>query len=173
MVWVTLGLSSNIDPENNIASGLDVLLMRFADLSLSSVFKSQANGYQGPDYLNMVVGINTELPLQELVLLLKKIEMKQGRDPGATRLAPKSLDIDVLTYGDKVGNFDGTRLPRPEIVEVAYVLWPLAQIAPKKKHPILKRTYGELWQAFAKQPQKISPVNFNWHGRVISTQLKV
>jgi len=69
VVWVTLGLSSNIDPENNIASGLDVLLMRFADLSLSSVFKSQANGYQGPDYLNMVVGINTELPLQELVRL--------------------------------------------------------------------------------------------------------
>lgn len=168
MVWVALGLGSNRDPEQNIASCLDELLLRFNDLQLSSVFRSSAQDKSGPDYLNMVVGIDTDLPLQELAAVLKKIEDKHRRDRSTPHPASITLDIDILTWGDKSGTFDRIVVPRPEITTAAYVLWPLAQIAPKKKHPVLKQTYAELWQAFDKSMASIEPVPFTWHERVIS-----
>jgi len=172
VVWVALGLGSNRQPEENLASCLDELLLRFKDLQLSSVFRSSANNQSGPDYLNMVAGIDTELPLQELATVLKKIEDKHRRDRSTPRPASITLDIDILLYADKCGTFDRITLPRPEITTAAYVLWPLAQIAGKKKHPVLKQSYAELWQTFDKTAQSISPVDFEWHERVISRAIK-
>jgi 2-amino-4-hydroxy-6-hydroxymethyldihydropteridine diphosphokinase len=169
VVWVALSLGSNHDAENNLSSALDELLLQFHDLSLSSVFRSKAHAAAAPDYLNMAVGIDTELPLQELARLLKKIEDKHRRDRSVPKPAKVTLDIDLLLYGDKSGNFDGIALPRPEILTAAYVLWPLAQIAAKKKHPALKQSYRDLWDSFDKSRQAIAPVNFSWHERKIST----
>lgn len=171
MVWVALGLGSNHEPEQNLASCLDELLLRFKDLQLSPVFRSSAKDQSGPDYLNMVVGIDTDLPLQELATVLKKIEDKHRRDRSTPRPASITLDIDILLYADKCGTFDRITLPRPEITTAAWVLWPLAQIAGRKKHPVLKQSYAELWQDFNKSAQNVSPVDFKWHGRVISRAL--
>jgi 2-amino-4-hydroxy-6-hydroxymethyldihydropteridine diphosphokinase len=168
VVWVALGLGSNHEPAQNLASGLDELLLRFKDLQLSSVFRSSAKDKIGPDYLNMVVGVETDLLLQELATVLKKIEDKHRRDRSTSRPASITLDIDILLYADKSGSFDRITLPRPEITTAAYVLWPLAQIAGKKKHPSLKQSYAELWQAFDNTAQSVSPVDFEWHERVIS-----
>lgn len=168
MVWVALGLGSNREPEANLASCLDELLLRFKDLQLSSVFRSNAKDQSGPDYLNMVAALDTDLPLQELATVLKKIEDKHRRDRSITRPASITLDIDILLYGDQCGAFDRIVIPRPEITTAAYVLWPLAQIAGKQRHPVLRQSYAELWQAFDKQAQNVSPVDFEWHGRVIS-----
>jgi len=165
VVWVALGLGSNHDAEANLASALDELLLQFHDLALSYVFRSKAQDAAAPDYLNMTAGIDTDLPLQELATLLKKIEDKHRRERGSTRV---TLDIDLLLYGDKTGNFDGIVLPRPEILTAAYVLRPLAQIAAKKKHPALKQSYRELWDAFDKSRQSVTPVAFTWHDRIIS-----
>ena len=168
MVWVNLGLGSNINPKDNLSSCLDALLLQFRDLALSSVFKSQARGYEGADYLNMAVGFNTDMPLQELATLLKKIEDKHGRDRSAAHPSSTTLDIDLLTYGDKVGRFDNIILPRPDILESAYVLKPLSQVASRYKHPVLKKTYTELWQGFNHSEQVLTPVGFTWHDRIIS-----
>lgn len=168
MVWVTLGLGSNSEPEANLASGLDELLLQFKDLALSNVYRSKSVNAEAPDYLNMAVGINTDLPLQDLVAALKKIETKHARDRNNVKPAKVSLDIDLLTYGDKAGNFNGTLLPRPEILTAAHVLWPLSQIAPRHKHPVLKQSFSELWQAFDKAQQPIASVQFVWHERLIS-----
>lgn len=168
MVWVALSLGSNHDAEANLSSGLDELLLQFHDLALSSVFRSTAQDSAAPDYLNMAVGIDTDMPLPELNKLLKKIEDKHRRDRSTPKSARVTLDIDLLTYGEKCGNIDGIVLPRPEILTAAYVLWPLAQIAKKKKHPALKQSYAELWEAFDKSRQVIAPVTFEWHERVIS-----
>ncbi len=113
MVWVTLGLGSNHNAADNLSSGLDELLLQFHDLALSSVFRSKAREGAAPDYLNMAVGIETDLPLLELSALLKKIEDKHRRDRGTPKPERVTLDIDLLTYGDKSGNFDGLVLPRP------------------------------------------------------------
>lgn len=168
MAWVTLSLGSNLDARNNIASCLDALLLNFSDLSLSSVFESESVGFEGDNFLNMVVGVTTELTLADLSVLLKELEDKQGRDRSQPKFSGRTLDIDILTYENLSGDFNGIKLPRGEITENAFILWPLSQIDGKKKHPVLKLSYANLWTDFDKDKQKLWPVNFEWHGRHIS-----
>lgn len=171
MVWAALSLGSNVQPEANLSSCLDELLLQFRDLALSSVFRSSAENTEAPDYLNMAVGIETSLPLQELNNLLKKIEDKHKRTRNTSSPALVTLDIDLLLYAEKVGCFNGINLPRPGIADTAYVLWPLSQIAAKKQHPVLKQSYVHLWKALEKTAQSITPVEFIWHERVVSRAL--
>jgi 2-amino-4-hydroxy-6-hydroxymethyldihydropteridine diphosphokinase len=170
MAWVTLSLGSNIDATNQITSCLDALLLQFNDLSLSSVFKSEAVGFEGDNFLNMVVGIETEVGIPELSKLLKVIEDKHGRDRNQPKFSGRYLDIDILTYNSLAGEYDGINLPRAEITENAFVLWPLTQIDGKGKHPVLRQTYTELWSEYDKEKQKLWPVDFEWHGRIISSR---
>lgn len=172
MVWVALGLGSNHQSAANLHSALDDLLLQFHDLALSPVFRSAAREHSGADYLNMVVGIETAVPLQELATMLKKIEDKHRRDRSTPRPAHITLDIDILLYGDKRGTFERIVLPRPDITSNSYVLWPLALLAPTRRHPALRQTYAELWQAFDKSADSICPVDFMWHDRQISAGLK-
>ena len=169
MAWVTLSLGSNLDPANHLKSCLDALLLNFRDLSLSSVFESEAVGFTGDNFLNMVVGFETDLELPDLSRLLKGIEDKHGRDRTQPRFSGRTLDIDILTYASLAGEFNGIRLPRAEITENAFVLWPLAQVSGKQQHPRLRQSYAELWAAFDKNRQKLWPVDFEWHGRQISS----
>jgi 2-amino-4-hydroxy-6-hydroxymethyldihydropteridine diphosphokinase len=172
VVWVALGLGSNHQSEANLHSALDDLLLQFHDLALSPVFRSAARDHSGADYLNMVVGIDTTVPLQELAAMLKKIEDKHRRDRSGPQPANITLDIDILVYGDKCGTFDRIVLPRPDITTTSYVLWPLAQLAPNKRHPVLKQRYAELWQGFDRSTDTIAPVDFVWHDRQISAGLR-
>ena len=171
MASVTLSLGSNLDPRTHLTSCLDALLLNFRDLSLSSVFESQAVGFDGDNFLNMVVGINTDLDLESLSALLKEIEDKLGRDRSQPKFSSRTLDIDILTYDGLSGDFKGIILPRPEITENAFVLWPLSQVSGKSRHPVLKTTYTELWQNYDKEKQKLWPVDFQWHGRTISNSV--
>ena len=168
MTWVTLSLGSNMDAFNQLTSCLDTLLLEFGDLSLSSVFESEAVGFEGDNFLNMAVGLNTELALSDLSVLLKSVEDKHGRDRSQPRFSGRSLDIDILTYGDKAGDFNGIQLPRPEITENAFVLWPLSQISGGQKHPVHGDSFSVLWESYDKSTQKLWPVDFKWHGRFIS-----
>ena len=168
MAWVTLSLGSNIDPINKIKSCLDALLLQFNDLSLSSVFESEAVGFEGDNFLNMVVGIETEVGIADLSKLLKDIEDKHSRDRSQPKFSGRCLDIDILTCGPLSGKHGGINLPRAEITENAFVLWPLTQIDGKGKHPVSGKTYSELWSLFDKEKQKLWPVDFEWHGRKIS-----
>ena len=168
MAWVTLSLGSNQDAMTNLTSCLDALLLNFNDLSLSSVFESESVGFDGDNFLNMVVGINTDLELAELSLLLKGIEDKHGRDRNSPKFSGRTLDIDILTYAKLEGDFGGIHLPRAEITENAFVLWPLSQVGGNDKHPVLKQSYKMLWADFDKEKQIIWPIDFQWHGRLIS-----
>jgi 2-amino-4-hydroxy-6-hydroxymethyldihydropteridine diphosphokinase len=167
--WVALSLGSNEQPQQNISTCLDELLLRFNDLELSAVFASAALNQPGVQYLNMAVGFTTDLSLADLVALLKKLEDKHKRVRGVPA-APVSLDIDVLLYGDKKAKHNQLQVPHKDLTSAAYMLWPLSQIAGKKKHPDLGQSYRDLWQAFAKDTQAIKPVAFEWHGRQL-TQL--
>lgn len=168
--WVTLSVGSNYCARDNFSTCLDMLLLQFRDLALSSVYESAADDDSGRRYLNMAVGFETEMPLPELVALLKKIEDKHGRARPPAPCEDVSLDIDLLTYGDKSGNFNGVVVPHPDIVLKSYVLRPLSQIAGKKQHPVLKRKFSELLAELAPQfeRQRLVPVAFEWHGRQLS-----
>ncbi|HEY7776876.1 MAG TPA: 2-amino-4-hydroxy-6-hydroxymethyldihydropteridine diphosphokinase [Kineobactrum sp.] len=168
MTTVYLGLGSNIQRELSIAAGLDALALLLGELSLSAVYDSPAIGFDGESFLNMVVGVETLLPLAELAPQLRQIETAHGRPVNATRFSARQLDIDILTYGSAVGVFAGVVLPRGEILENAFVLRPLAELAPAAIHPSAGISYASLWRAFDQASQPLRRVDFNWRGRCIS-----
>lgn len=168
MAAVFLGIGSNIERERYITAGLDALCSVFGQLALSSVYDSPAVGFVGQPFLNLVAAATTDLPLATLAERLRHIEVEHGRPANATRFSPRHLDIDILTYDDLVGTFGGVTLPRDEILEHAFVLRPLAELSPEALHPQLKRSYGDLWDAFDRTTQPLAKVDFSWRGRPIS-----
>ena len=171
MTWVALSLGSNIEPVINIGSCLDALLLKFSDLSLSSVFESEAIGFTGDNFFNMAVVFETDMSLQTLIVTVKKIEDDCGRDRSQPRFSGRTLDIDVLIYGKNSGTHSGIELPRPEITKNAFVLWPLSQLSEQRQHPGLKQSYKKLWKDYDKASQNLWPIDFEWHGRKISEKL--
>jgi 2-amino-4-hydroxy-6-hydroxymethyldihydropteridine diphosphokinase len=170
VAWVTLGIGSNTDPVDNLHSCLDALLLQFRDMKLSSVFESAAAGNASTGtYLNMAVGFETDLKLDELAAFLKKLEAKHSRVRDAGNGHKVTLDIDILTYGKLSGNQAGITLPRQEILNTPYVLWPLSQVASQQRHPESSETYATLWKNFTGDRSSIHPVDFEWHGRKLSS----
>ncbi len=168
MNWVALSLGSNIKPVENLKSCLDALLLKFNDLSLSSVFESESIGFKGDNFLNMVVAFETDMKFDLVVSSLKKIEDSFGRDRTQPRFSGRTIDIDILVYGESTGVISGVEIPRAEITENAYVLWPLSQVGSQKKHPVLGQSYKALWESYDKKVQNLWPADFEWHGRKIS-----
>ncbi len=168
MQSVALSLGSNINPHQHISLALDALQKRYGDLKTSSVFESEAVGFNGANFLNMVVVIETEESLESLVRFLKHFEDDNGRSRNSPKFSGRTVDVDVLTYGQQCSDAHGIELPRPEIVENAYVLWPLSQVFYDEIHPVSKLSYAALWQQYDKTRQKIWSIDFSWQGRKIS-----
>jgi 2-amino-4-hydroxy-6-hydroxymethyldihydropteridine diphosphokinase len=145
-VWVSIG--SNQDRERSIRGAVGSLRDRFGALILSSVYETEAVGFEGEPFLNLVVGLETEEPVSVLVAAFRAVEDDHGRVRGPEKFSPRTLDIDLLTYGNLVGVADGYELPRHEILRYAFVLGPLAEVAGNEVHPVELRTYGELWESF-------------------------
>lgn len=160
MPRVYLGLGSNIDREAHIRAALRALEDAFGLLLVSPVYESEAVGFAGSNFYNLVVGIDTGLPVGELSALLRGIEDANGRVRGGPKFAPRTLDIDILTYGNACGEIDGVQLPRDEILKNAFVLRPLADIAPNDRHPETVRPFLEHWEAYDQSRQKLWPIEF-------------
>lgn len=158
---VLLGLGSNIERERHLHAGLDALAGFLHDLRCSPVFESQPVGIKSGPFFNLVVIGVTDLPLRELDRRLKFIEADNGRYAPERKGLP--LDIDVLLYGEQVGNFDGLILPRAEILKNAFVLWPLALLVPEMLHPEAGKSFAALWRE-AQIDQQLQPVAFQWRG---------
>lgn len=170
MQRVYLSIGSNIERYKHVAAGLDQLESLFSPLIISSVYESEAVGFNGNPFLNLVVGLDTELEVGVLSTLLKRIEDNNGRVRGGPKFAPRTLDVDILTYGDQIGCVEGVWVPRGEILTNAFVLWPLSEVAPLELHPVVAKTYQTLWHQYDKTTQKLWPVNFSWQDRLISEE---
>lgn len=162
MAQVFLSLGSNIDRAKHIRAGLDALAQAFGDLNVSTVFESEAVGFEGENFYNLVVGMHTDLPVGQLASRLREIEDANGRVRGGAKFSARTLDIDILTYDDLAGEFDGVKLPRGEIVKNAFVLQPLAELVPAQRHPLTGETFAEMWEHYDKDKQKLWPVHFSW-----------
>jgi 2-amino-4-hydroxy-6-hydroxymethyldihydropteridine diphosphokinase len=165
LTQIYLGLGSNIEREPHLRAGLDALAGFLTDVRCSAVFESQPVGIKSGPFFNLVVSAYTDLPLMELDRRLKFIEADNGRYAPDRKGLP--LDIDVLLYGDLVGNFDGLILPRAEILKNAFVLWPLSLMAPDRVHPEVDKTMAELWRD-ARIDQVLAPVGFEWQGQQLT-----
>lgn len=165
LTQIYLGLGSNIERERHLRAGLDALAGFLVDVSCSAVFESQPVGIKSGPFFNLVVSAYTDLPLMELDRRLKSIEADNGRYAPDRKGLP--LDIDVLLYGELVGNFDGLVLPRAEILKNAFVLWPLSLMAPDRLHPEAGKTMAHLWRD-SHIDQVLAPVAFEWRGQPLT-----
>ena len=148
-VEVYLGLGSNLDAERHVAAGFTALRGQFGEVLCSPVYRSPAVGFSGDDFLNAAARIRTDWPVGRLKDWLTELENAHGRDRSQPKFSDRSLDIDILLYGDKAGEVDGLLLPRAEILDYAHVLKPLADIAPELRHPVSGLSFAEHWRRFA------------------------
>jgi len=148
LCFVSIG--SNIDRERNVRGALSALREAFGPLLLSSLYETTAVGFDGAPFYNLVAAFATDAPLLRAVEKLREIETAHGRTRDGVRFGPRSLDLDLLLYDDIVMRAEGIELPRPEIEKYAFVLGPLAEIAPDLRHPVRGEMYGEAWKHLPK-----------------------
>lgn len=160
MTIVYLSLGSNVEREKHIRSCIAALRAQFGAVLCSPIYESESVGFAGSHFYNLVVRISTDLSLSDLNNTLKQIEDAHGRNRSGPKFSPRTLDIDILTYGDLSGCVDGIDLPREEIAKNAFVLLPLADIAPDVLHPVSGQSYAQLWAAYDKHKQKLWRVEF-------------
>jgi 2-amino-4-hydroxy-6-hydroxymethyldihydropteridine diphosphokinase len=162
MARVYVSIGSNIEREANIRGGVADLQERFGELTLSPVYESEAVGFDGDNFYNLVAAFDTGLDVLEVARVLREIEDAHGRTREGPRFSSRTLDIDMLLYDELLLQQGKLELPREEITKNAFVLWPLAEIAPELEHPVLHQTYAELWAAFDKDKQSLWPVEFKF-----------
>jgi 2-amino-4-hydroxy-6-hydroxymethyldihydropteridine diphosphokinase len=147
--WISVG--SNVDRERSVRGAVADLRRHFGPLVISPVYETEAVGFAGQPFYNLVVGLDTHLGVAAINRTLRDIEDAHGRVRGPEKFAPRTLDLDLLTWGEASGNIDGCELPRDEILKYGFVLAPLAEVAPEAHHPLDGRTYGALWAEMAPQ----------------------
>lgn len=162
MPSVCLGVGSNINKEFNMRSGIRNLMTLLHDANCSPIYESIAVGFDGDNFLNCVVVGQTDLNLFELNKALKHIEMEHGREALVNKYSSKTLDIDILTYEDLIGEFDSIILPRDEIISSAFVLKPLSDVLPNQVHPVERLSYASLWNKFSKAEQELWQVELSY-----------
>ncbi|MFA0193146.1 2-amino-4-hydroxy-6-hydroxymethyldihydropteridine diphosphokinase [Vibrio artabrorum] len=154
MTTVYVSIGSNINREHHIIESLNALNSRFAPLHISNFYDCEPVGFEGDNFLNLVVGFECNLPVAELAKALHQIELENGRKRETKAYASRTLDIDILLYGNQVGIVDGVELPRGEITKYAFVLRPLVDVAAHQHHPTLDISFQHLWNNFDQRSQK-------------------
>lgn len=157
-VAVYVALGSNVRPLESIRVALELLARRFGTLAISKAYRNAAVGFEGEDFVNLVVGLRTSLGVHDVLAALREIEEACGRPRGAAKWAPRTMDLDILLYGDAVADEPGLKLPRPDLLRRSYMLGPLAQLAGHAVHPVARRTIADLWQSFDRDEHPLTEV---------------
>ncbi|RUO78199.1 2-amino-4-hydroxy-6-hydroxymethyldihydropteridine diphosphokinase [Idiomarina tyrosinivorans] len=158
---IFLGLGSNVERQQHLRAGLLSLIAQFGPLRRSRVFESAAVGFAGSPFYNLVVQFQSDLGVAELLRYCKAIEAEHGRHDSDPKYSPRTLDIDMLLVGEEV-NASKPQLPRDEILHNAFVLQPLAELAPMAIHPQRQQSFAELWRQLSRQSpmqdQQLAPL---------------
>lgn len=149
-VRVFLGIGSNLNREHNIVRGVRALESEFRQISLSPIYESEAFGFDGPAFYNLVAEVQTLKSLSSIQSICKAIELKYGRIESDSKYSSRTLDIDILLYGERVQvkTAQEPALPRADVLTRAYVLKPLADLAPFAIYPCSEKSFQQLWREF-------------------------
>jgi len=158
VVRVYVSIGSNIEREPNIRVAVRALGERFGALTLSRVYESRPIGFEGENFYNLVAAFDTDLSPETVIAILHDIERQLGRERGASRFSSRTIDLDLLLYGDLVRRDAELRVPRPEITEYACVLRPLAELAPDDCNPLSGESFAQMWANFDQDTQPLTPV---------------
>lgn len=146
MARVYLSLGSNLEPRAHLEAAVAELRERFGEIEVSPVYRTAAVGFDGPEFLNCAVAIDTDLDPVALDEWLHALEARHGRRRDGPRFSSRTLDVDIVLYGDVVFRGPGhLEIPRRDLVEHAFVLRPVCDLAPQLVHPQLGLTLEQLW----------------------------
>lgn len=160
MARVYLSLGSNLEPVRYLRAAIDELRARFGTLAVSPAYRSKSVGFDGADFVNLAVGLDTELSPEALNDWLHALEDRHGRRRDVPRYSDRTLDVDIVLYDDLVRRGEGhLDIPRKELRH-AFVLKPIADIAPQLRHPLTGQTMAALWSAFPadSEPLVVEPL---------------
>jgi 2-amino-4-hydroxy-6-hydroxymethyldihydropteridine diphosphokinase len=153
-----IGIGSNVAREANVRAALAALRAHYGPLRHSRVYENRAIGFDGAPFYNLVAAFNTGETPESVVATLHAIEQQQGRVRGAARFGPRTIDLDLLLYGDLVRDDGVLRLPRDEIRDYACVLGPLAELLPDDVHPETGESFAQMWARFPQSHQPLTPI---------------
>jgi 2-amino-4-hydroxy-6-hydroxymethyldihydropteridine diphosphokinase len=165
MTTVLVAAGSNVEPVANLRRALDSLAARYPGLRCSRAYRNPAVGFEGEDFINLVVAFDTADEVGSVIERLHEAESLCGRPREAPKWAPRSMDLDILLFGDTVCDRPGLVLPRPDLLRRAYMLGPAAELAPGVVHPTLGATLAELWQGFEQASHPLQVVDIGWRAR--------
>ncbi len=146
-----ISIGSNIEKEKHIPSSIRALQQVFGELRLSSLYETEAVGFEGDNFYNLIVGFDSELDAKQVAKILRQVELDHGRTRESRKFSSRTLDLDLVLYGDQIIRDGRLQIPRDEIEHYAFVLEPLAEIAGSERHPVSGKTYQQLWEAFDKK----------------------
>ena len=159
---VVVSIGSNIEPERHIRQALEAMKREFGPLRVSPVYRTSAVGFEGPPFLNLVVVFDAGLAVDEVIKRLRAIEADAGRSRGGREFDSRTLDLDVILFGDRDLRGEGYNIPRKDIERYAFVLEPLADLLPEARHPVLHKRYAELWAEFDDDSQHAERIGLSF-----------
>ena len=159
MTRVYVSIGSNIEPARYVRLAIEAMREVFAAMQLSPVYETEPVGFKGDNFYNLVAGFDTDLPVAAVLDQLHAIEDKFGRMREGERFVARTIDLDLLLFGELVGEVHGTQLPRDEIERYAFVLRPLCDLAPELVHPLSGQSIAMLWQSFPQQDEGMKEVD--------------
>jgi len=171
MTTVYISIGSNVNPEQHIRSCLRALVLEFDQLNVSPIYQNPAEGFVGDDFLNLVASFETTDSAPAIARKLNLIETLLGRLRVGEKFGPRTLDIDILLFGDEVIKFGKYAFPRKETVKYPFMLKPLVDIAPALIHPETHEAFADIWKKLSQQKHTLTEValnkiglpNCHWH----------
>ncbi|MSR01043.1 MAG: 2-amino-4-hydroxy-6-hydroxymethyldihydropteridine diphosphokinase [Gammaproteobacteria bacterium] len=158
LVFVAAG--SNLQPEANLQRAVRELQAAFNGVHFSPAYRNAAVGFVGEDFINFVLKFSTKLSVHAVIEHLQRIERLCGRERQAPKWEPRSMDLDILLYGNLICDEAGLVLPRPDLLRHSYMLGPMAALAPDLQHPVLHLSMQDLWQRFDRAAHPLQEVSF-------------
>jgi len=161
MAVIYISVGSNINAEYHVCAGINALKEMYGDITTSTVYESDAIGFDGDNFYNLVVKANVNEGVETVVIHLRIIEDNFNRDRTGPKFSSRTLDLDLLLYDDIILNKPHLELPRGEITTNAFVLLPLFELAADLIHPLENKSIGQLWHEYDKDSQKLWPIEIS------------
>ncbi len=158
-VTAFLGVGSNVDAERHVRGAVAALRAHFGTVRLSPVYRASAVGFEGADFINLVAAVETDMAPIPLKHWLNALEDRHGRRRDVEKYADRTLDIDILLWGDLVLHSPELVLPRPEIFRFDHVLRPLAELVPDASCPGRDETFADLWATHESDGSRLSALD--------------
>jgi len=156
MARAYLSLGSNLEPQRHLPAAIVALRERFGEVTVSPAYRSKAVGFDGADFVNLALGLDTELSPEALNDWLHALEDRHDRRRDVPRYSDRTLDIDIVFYDALVTQGPGhLQIPRKEL-QHAFVLRPITDIAPDLRHPLSGLSMAELWAAFPVESEPLT-----------------